>query len=134
MKDSLKQVYEISACISIIILPIGWYIFFISFEAGFTKYFIRHCRIYRGHYTALQLLVSESPQISFYSFESRLRFHSVKNYLWDQKHRATTPEQLIYKGSCCPSFSLSSDDQPVGTIFPLIPMGIYFSVIGFVLG
>lgn len=51
-KIQLKQVLRNKRFVLFtIILPIGWYIFFYQLQkGGFAKYFIRHCRIYRGHW------------------------------------------------------------------------------------
>ena len=78
-----------------------------------------------------------SSNIDFYSFESKFSKYTVKNYLLDQTLVQLVLNTLIFivvlaVGLIFFSFPLNS--QLVVQFFLLTIMGIYFSIIGFVIG
>ena len=78
-----------------------------------------------------------SSNIDFYSFESKFSKYTVKNYLLDQTLVQLVLNTLIFivvlaVGVLFFSFPLNS--QLVVQFFLLTIMGIYFSIIGFVIG
>ena len=78
-----------------------------------------------------------SSNIAFYSFESKFSKYTVKNYLLDQTLVQLVLNTLIFivvlaVGLIFFSFPLNS--QLVVQFFLLTIMGIYFSIIGFVIG
>lgn len=122
-----------------IFIPVAWYVFLCNIQQGITPNIMLGIAVFIGIIGNSLATFSKriSSNINFYSFESKFSKYTVKNYLLDQTLVQLVLNTLIFivvlaVGVLFFSFSLNS--QLVVQFFLLTIMGIYFSIIGFVIG
>ena len=139
-KIQLKQVLRNKRFVLFtIILPIGWYIFFYQLQKGISPSILLGIAVFIGVIGNSLATFSKriASDIGFYSFESRFTSYSVKNYLWDQSIVQLILNSLIFLAVLVVAvlgFHFPVTTSLLVQFFLLSLMGIYFSVIGFVLG
>ena len=124
-KIQLKQVLRNKRFVLFtIILPIGWYIFFYQLQKGVSPSILLGIAVFIG-------VIGNSLA----TFSKRIA--SVKNYLWDQSIVQLILNSLIFLAVLVVAvlgFHFPVTTSLLVQFFLLSLMGIYFSVIGFVLG
>ena len=117
----------------------AWYVFLYNIQQGITPNLMLGIAVFIGIIGNSLATFSKriSSNIDFYSFESKFSKYTVKNYLLDQTLVQLVLNTLIFivvlaVGVLFFSFPLNS--QLVVQFFLLTIMGIYFSIIGFVIG
>lgn len=122
-----------------IFIPVAWYVFLYNIQQGITPNIMLGIAVFIGIIGNSLATFSKriSSNIDFYSFESKFSKYTVKNYLLDQTLVQLVLNTLIFivvlaVGVLFFSFPLNS--QLVVQFFLLTIMGIYFSIIGFVIG
>lgn len=122
-----------------IFIPVAWYVFLYNIQQGITPNIMLGIAVFIGIIGNSLATFSKriSSNIHFYSFESKFSKYTVKNYLLDQTLVQLVLNTLIFivvltVGVIFFSFPLNS--QLVVQFFLLTIMGIYFSIIGFVIG
>ena len=122
-----------------IFIPVAWYVFLYKIQQGITPNIMLGIAVFIGIIGNSLATFSKriSSNIDFYSFESKFSKYTVKNYLLDQTLVQLVLNTLIFVvvlavGVLFFSFPLNS--QLVVQFFLLTIMGIYFSIIGFVIG
>lgn len=122
-----------------IFIPVAWYVFLYIIQQGITPNIMLGIAVFIGIIGNSLATFSKriSSNIDFYSFESKFSKYTVKNYLLDQTLVQLVLNTLIFivvlaVGVLFFSFPLNS--QLVVQFFLLTVMGIYFSIIGFVIG
>jgi ABC superfamily ATP binding cassette transporter len=139
-KIQLKQVLRNKRFVLFtIILPIGWYIFFDQLQKGVSPSILLGIAVFIGVIGNSLATFSKriASDIGFYSFESHFTSYSVKNYLWDQSIVQLILNSLIFLAVLVVAvlgFHFPVTTSLLVQFFLLSLMGIYFSVIGFVLG
>ena len=139
-KIQLKQVLRNKRFVLFtIILPIGWYIFFYQLQKGISPSILLGIAVFIGVIGNSLATFSKriASDIGFYSFESRFTNYSVKHYLWDQSIVQLILNSLIFLAVLVVAvlgFHFPVTTSLLVQFFLLSLMGIYFSVIGFVLG
>ena len=122
-----------------IFIPVAWYVFLYNIQQEITPNIMLGIAVFIGIIGNSLATFSKriSSNIDFYSFESKFSKYTVKNYLLDQTLVQLVLNTLIFVvvlavGVLFFSFPLNS--QLVVQFFLLTIMGIYFSIIGFVIG
>ncbi len=122
-----------------IFIPVAWYVFLYNIQQEITPNIMLGIAVFIGIIGNSLATFSKriSSNIDFYSFESKFSKYTVKNYLLDQTLVQLVLNTLIFVvilavGILFFSFPLNS--QLVVQFFLLTIMGIYFSIIGFVIG
>ncbi|MFS9132834.1 ABC transporter [Streptococcus infantis] len=122
-----------------IFIPVAWYVFLYNIQQGITPNLMLGIAVFIGIIGNSLATFSKriSSNIDFYSFESKFSKYTVKNYLLDQTLVQLVLNTLVFivvlaVGVLFFSFPLNS--QLVVQFFLLTIMGIYFSIIGFVIG
>lgn len=122
-----------------IFIPVAWYVFLYNIQQVITPNLMLGIAVFIGIIGNSLATFSKriSSNIDFYSFESKFSKYTVKNYLLDQTLVQLVLNTLIFivvlaVGIIFFSFPLNS--QLVVQFFLLTIMGIYFSIIGFVIG
>lgn len=122
-----------------IFIPVAWYVFLYNIQQVITPNLMLGIAVFIGIIGNSLATFSKriSSNITFYSFESKFSKYTVKNYLLDQTLVQLVLNTLIFivvlaVGLLFFSFPLNS--QLVVQFFLLTIMGIYFSIIGFVIG
>ena len=122
-----------------ILLPIAWYTFLYNVQNGIVPNIIFGIAVFIGLIGNSLATFSKriSTDIEFYSFESRFTKYAVKDYLIDQLFVQLALNTLIFLVVLAFATSLLNFrvmSNLVVQFFLLMVMGIYFSIIGFVLG
>lgn len=122
-----------------IFIPVAWYVSLYNIQQGITPNIMLGIAVFIGIIGNSLATFSKriSSNIDFYSFESKFSKYTVKNYLLDQTLVQLVLNTLIFVvvltvGVIFFNFPLNS--QLVVQFFLLTIMGIYFSIIGFVIG
>ena len=122
-----------------ILIPVAWYVFLYNIQLGITPNIMLGIAVFIGIIGNSLATFSKriSSNIDFYSFESKFSKYTVKNYLLDQTLVQLVLNTLIFIVVLAVGvlfFSFPLDSQLVVQFFLLTIMGIYFSIIGFVIG
>ena len=125
-----------------IFVPVTWYIFLYNIQQGIVPNIMFGIAVFIGIIGIIgNSLATFSKRISsnieFYSFESRFTKYSVKKYLLDQTIVQIVLNSLIFVvvlGVAVAFFKFPITGNLVIQFLLLTIMGIYFSIIGFVLG
>lgn len=122
-----------------IFIPVIWYVFLYNIQQGITQNIMLGIAVFIGIIGNSLATFSKriSSNIDFYSFESKFSKYTVKNYLLDQTLLQLVLNTLIFVVVLAVGvifFSLPLNSQLVVQFFLLSVMGIYFSIIGFVIG
>ena len=110
-----------------IFIPVTWYIFLYNIQQGIVP------NIMLG----IAVFIGIIGNIGFYSFESKFTKYSVKKYLLDQTFVQIVLNSLIFivvLGIAVAFFKFPITGNLAIQFLLLTMMGIYFSIIGFVLG
>lgn len=136
----LKQVLDNKRfLIFTIFIPVAWYVFLYKIQQGITPNIMLGIAVFIGIIGNSLATFSKriSSNIDFYSFESKFSKYTVKNYLLDQTLVQLILNTLIFVVVVAVGtifFNLPLNGQLVVQFFLLTIMGIYFSIIGFVMG
>jgi len=122
-----------------ILLPLAWYMFLYNIQADMLPNIMLGIAVFIGIIGNSLATFSKriSSDIGFYSFESRFSNYGIKNYLLDQTFVQIVLNTLIFVVVLCVAavFAKFPINGKLGIQFFLLTvMGIYFSIIGFVLG
>lgn len=122
-----------------ILLPIAWYTFLYNVQNGIVPNIIFGIAVFIGIIGNSLATFSKriSTDIEFYSFESRFTKYAVKDYLIYQLFVQLALNTLIFLVVLAFATSLLNFrvmSNLVVQFLLLMVMGIYFSIIGFVLG
>ena len=122
-----------------ILLPIAWYTFLYNIQKDIVPNIIFGIAVFIGIIGNSLATFSKriSTDIEFYSFESRFTKYAVKDYLIDQLFVQLALNTLIFLVVLAFATSLLNFrvmSNLVVQFLLLMVMGIYFSIIGFVLG
>ena len=122
-----------------IFVPVAWYIFLYNIQQGIVPNIMFGIAVFIGIIGNSLATFSKriSSNIDFYSFESRFTKYSVKKYLLDQTIVQIVLNSLIFVvvlGVAVTFFKFPITGNLTIQFLLLTIMGIYFSIIGFVLG
>ena len=122
-----------------IFIPVIWYVFLYNIQQGITPNIMFGIAVFIGIIGNSLATFSKriSSNIDFYSFESKFSKYTVKNYLLDQTLLQLVLNTLIFVVVLAVGvlfFNFPINSQLVVQFFLLSVMGIYFSIIGFVIG
>ena len=122
-----------------IFVPVIWYVFISNVQKGVLPNIVFGIAVFIGIIGNSLATFSKriATNIEFYSFESRFTRYAVKDYLIDQMLVQLALNTLIFMAVL--AFAVSFFNLHVTTSLAvqfllLTVMGIYFSIIGFVLG
>ena len=122
-----------------ILLPLAWYMFLYNIQANMLPNIMLGIAVFIGIIGNSLATFSKriSSDIGFYSFESRFSNYGIKNFLLDQTFVQIVLNTLIFVVvlGVATVFAKFPINGKLGIQFFLLTvMGIYFSIIGFVLG
>ena len=122
-----------------IFVPVIWYVFISNVQKGVLPNIVFGIAVFIGIIGNSLATFSKriATNIEFYSFESRFTRYAVKDYLIDQMLVQLTLNTLIFMAVLAFAvsfFNLHVTTSLVVQFLLLTVMGIYFSIIGFVLG
>ena len=120
-------------------IPVTWYIFLYNIQQGIVPNIMLGIAVFIGIIGNSLATFSKriSSNIGFYSFESKFTKYSVKKYLLDQTFVQIILNSLIFivvLGIAVAFFKFPITGNLAIQFLLLTMMGIYFSIIGFVLG
>ena len=119
-----------------IFVPVIWYVFISNVQKGVLPNIVFGIAVFIGNSLAT-FSKRIATNIEFYSFESRFTRYAVKDYLLDQMLVQLALNTLIFMAVLAFAvsfFNLHVTTSLVVQFLLLTVMGIYFSIIGFVLG
>ncbi|WP_165209072.1 ABC transporter [Streptococcus tangpeifui] len=122
-----------------IFIPVVWYAFLHNVQSDVSSNIILGIAVFIGIIGNSLATFSKriSSNIDFYSFESRFTHYSVKKYLFDQTFVQIVLNALIFfvlLFSAVVFFNFSISNTVFVQCLLLMFMGLYFSIIGFVMG
>ena len=122
-----------------IFVPVIWYVFISNVQKGVLPNIVFGIAVFIGIIGNSLATFSKriATNIEFYSFESRFTRYAVKDYLLDQMLVQLALNTLIFMAVLAFAvsfFNLHVTTSLVVQFLLLTVMGIYFSIIGFVLG
>ncbi len=122
-----------------IFVPVIWYVFISNVQKGVLPNIVFGIAVFIGIIGNSLATFSKriATNIEFYSFESRFTRYAVKDYLLDQMLVQLALNTLIFMAVltfAVSFFNLHVTTSLVVQFLLLTVMGIYFSIIGFVLG
>lgn len=120
-------------------IPITWYILLYNLQGGLSPNIMLGIAVFIGIIGNSLGTFSKriSSNINFYAFEAKFTKYSLKSYLVDQSIVQIVLNALIFISILCVAsifFHFAITANLVIQFFLLTMMGIYFSIIGFVLG
>ena len=140
MKIQLRQVLRNKRfLIFTIFVPVIWYIFIYNVQKGIVPNIMFGIAVFIGIIGNSMATFSKriSSNIEFFSFESKFTKYSVKRYLLDQTIVQVVLNTLIFLvvlAVAVALFKFQITGELAIQFFLLTIMGIYFSMIGFVVG
>ena len=122
-----------------IFVPVIWYVFISNVQKGVLPNIVFGIAVFIGIIGNSLATFSKriATNIEFYSFESRFTRYAVKDYLLDQMLVQLALNTLIFiavLAFAVSFFNLHVTSSLIVQFLLLTVMGIYFSIIGFVLG
>ena len=122
-----------------IFVPVIWYVFISNVQKGVLPNIVFGIAVFIGIIGNSLATFSKriATNIEFYSFESRFTRYAVKDYLLDQMLVQLALNTLIFMAVLAFAVSVFNLHVTAGLVVQfllLTVMGIYFSIIGFVLG
>ena len=122
-----------------IFVPVIWYVFISNVQKGVLPNIVFGIAVFIGIIGNSLATFSKriATNIEFYSFESKFTRYAVKDYLLDQMLVQLALNTLIFMAVlvfAVSFFSLHVTSSLIVQFLLLTVMGIYFSIIGFVLG
>ena len=122
-----------------IFVPVIWYVFISNVQKGVLPNIVFGIAVFIGIIGNSLATFSKriATNIEFYSFESKFTRYAVKDYLLDQMLVQLALNTLIFMAVLAFAvsfFNLHVTTSLVVQFLLLTVMGIYFSIIGFVLG